>query len=200
MEKRILPEAGATESLRHGWRNNTRRSVAVVAVDQETPGYVPHGRSGLSRVVDFLAGGLLALGLAGTVLAFLPASLWLEVRSIQVLDSTAGVSPRMIVDRTVSQPFQGDWIVTVLEVTDEGYEPVCTAPGASDYDPENRLPNDLDLDWWTFPTQCRLDPGKYIVRTVWVIHAYPGIDKTVRAVSGIFTVSLEGDSNETSDS
>jgi len=143
----------------------------------------------MNRLMDIIVVLAMILILSAGIIYALPTSIWFEVRTTQVLDSTVGTSPRMIVDRNVNREFNGEWVVSVLRVVPNGFEPVCTATGSNLYLPTNQFPGDLSLDWWTWPTQCNLQEGEYVVRTVWTIHVFDRFEKTVRAVSNLFFIS-----------
>lgn len=121
----------------------------------------------------------------------LPSSIWLEVHRVQVDDTTHLESPRMEVVRRIKTPFKARWTVTVMREGARGYYTFCTAHGFNDYRPENELPDDMRLDWWTWPTQCRLPEGRYYVNTLWVLEI-PGFpEKEVRSRSNVFQVSRD---------
>lgn len=131
-------------------------------------------RAALSQRSLFLvAVGSVVAYVAG--LAAFPASFWFEVRNVRVADTVAGATPLMAIDREIRRPFEGEWTVTVLRKRQdgEGFFSFCTAKGAADYHPSNRLPQgpDLTLDWWIWPTKCPLPPGLYKIRTHWLITA-----------------------------
>lgn len=195
METRTQEENGGGQPLRSSWRNRLGGAIAVVAVDQTT-GLIRHNRyTAMNRLFDFILAVSAMFVLSAGIVYLLPASLWFEVRSTQVLDSHVGTAPRMIVDRTIVRPFAGDWVVTVLKVVDGGFESTCTATGSADYDPSNVYPTDMNLDWWTWPTQCNLQIGEYVVRTVWTVHVFDRFEKTVRTVSNLFQIAPEGTQN-----
>ena len=122
--------------------------------------------------------------------AITPASSYLDVRSVHVDDTTAGVPPKMRVERTINANFHGRWNVDVERMTPYGrFIQVCQAHGEGNYATDNDLPDDLDLDWWTYPVKCTPTmPGKYRVETVWVIELASGITKEVRIISNSFEV------------
>jgi len=122
------------------------------------------------------------------VTALWPASYWLQVDYVIVHDTVEGTPPRMSVSRTIKRPFLGSWLATVLERESGGFSAYCPAPGVNDYRPENVLPDDLDLNWWTFPKECDLPPGDYKVSTVWMIDPPLMPRKTIRVMSNVFTV------------
>lgn len=118
-----------------------------------------------------------------------PNSYWFEVAHVQIMDSTVGITPKMIVARSVIRPFRGRWIVTIKKVQDEtsSYYKECSSVGENDYRPETALPSNLDLNWWTFPVHCDLQAGTYIVDTSWKFHVL-FFERTVRAVSNVFVI------------
>lgn len=121
-----------------------------------------------------------------------PASHWLRVDRVQVIDAEAMTPPPMIVERQIRREFRATWIVTVMRRNALGFHVFCTARGENDYRPENVLPEDLDLDWWTWPVQCRLPPGSYYVNTVWTLHPAGYPPKEVRSTSNIFEIHPPG--------
>jgi hypothetical protein len=131
------------------------------------------------------------LGIVAAAIFFLtypPPSWILEVDGISVEDTPAGTTPVMRVDRTIHRDFAGEWTVTVMKKGQRGFYAFCTARGANDYRTDAELPDDLDLDWWTWPTKCALPAGTYKLKTLWVIHLPIFPDKEVRATSNVFEV------------
>ncbi len=119
----------------------------------------------------------------------MPASHWFEVRSVHVFDTFEGFPPKMAVDRTIHRPFQGDWIATVMRQESGGrFTTYCPAPGSSDYRPTASLPENLDLNWWTWPRKCDLPPGVYRINTLWVLNLPEDATKYVRVTSNEFKV------------
>ncbi len=122
--------------------------------------------------------------------SWVPAEFWFEVRSVYILDTVEGTSPAMDLDRVIRRPFNGRWIVTVMRKGPGGaFYTHCTASGTHDYRPENALPPDLDLDWWTWPRVCGLTPGIYRVHAAWFLRIDGWPTKSVRTTSNAFTVS-----------
>ena len=121
----------------------------------------------------------------------IPNSYWFTVARVHVMDSTVGTPPTMIVAREVMRPFRGHWIATVKKAEDEtktsAYYKECSSISESDYRPETVLPPKINLDWWTFPIKCDLQPGTYIVDTSWTFHVM-FFERTVRAVSNVFII------------
>ncbi len=164
--------------------------IAVVAV-RTTPfdSDVHRGSGVIRRYLDPLIGTVFGALLFWSLGTMIPTSIWYEVRSVQVLDTQEGVSPRMIVDRTIRMPVDMDWSVVVYRVTDDGYLSECRSTGHNEYDPSATLPPALDLDWWTFPVECKLKPGNFVVRTLWTLNLFGFLRKPIRAVSNVFTVT-----------
>lgn len=120
------------------------------------------------------------------VIKGLPASYWLTVTSVHVHDAPQGIAPRMSVIRTIHRDFSATWVAEVEQETSFGFVvmPECTAGMKQNYRIENKLPERLDLDWWTYPVKCRPKPGRYRVDTSWTLTT----GQTVRYASNIFTV------------
>lgn len=122
-----------------------------------------------------------------------PNSFWFEVGPIHVEDSEPGVSPKMIVARRINRPFYGNWAVNVKRASNalenDKYYSSCTSVGETYYRVGSDLPpaDKLDLNWWTFPRECYLDSGAYIVETAWT---FPGFfrNRTVINRSNVFTI------------
>lgn len=131
---------------------------------------------------------LLVVGAFIAYLAYPPAAWILEINSVHVDNAVAGVPPMMEVDRVIHQNFEGEWTATVMKKGTRGFYTYCTATGANDYRPDAELPDNLNLDWWTWPTTCVLPAGTYKVKTLWVIHLPMFPDKEVRNVSNVFEV------------
>lgn len=119
----------------------------------------------------------------------IPNSHWFEVSRVQVMDSTAGLSPTVIVARNISRPFRGSWVVTVKKIQDgtNFNSRNCSSSGINDYRPETILPSNIDLNWFTFPVDCDLQTGNYIVDVTWKFHVL-FFERTVRAVSNVFVI------------
>ena len=125
-----------------------------------------------------------------------PESRWFEVERVQVYDTIEGISPKMVVSRKVNRPFRGHWIVTVKKaenaLSDSGYYANCVASGESDYREETKLPppDKLNLNWWTYPRDCDLKAGTYIVSTSWTFDGFFKT-RTVTANSNFFVVKAQ---------
>jgi len=122
-------------------------------------------------------------------LVFAPPSLWFEVRSIHVDDSTVGTTPKMRVDRSIYRTVPMTAYVTVAKKWPSGFAIYCPIKERTQvYKQDAVLPDDLDLDWYTFGDECakKLPAGKYRLDITWVIHPPLFPDKLVRQVSNTF--------------
>lgn len=122
-----------------------------------------------------------------TVERYLPASIWFEVTEVRVYDARAGQTPLMAVERKVHRPFQASWIAEVERWDGDRFEiiPQCTGRGENNFAPDNTLPKSLDLRWWVYPADCRLETGQYRIETRWTLQG----GQQVRALSNIFAVT-----------
>jgi hypothetical protein len=135
---------------------------------------------------------ILLLATHHNFLRFIPAGQWLEVPvdGIHVHDTVEGAPAPMDVQRTIHKPFFADWVVTVMRQLEDGeFTTFCTARGVNDYAVDAQLPDELNLDWWTWPVECDPPAGSYQVRTAWSLQLQGGIEKTIRRRSNVFTVS-----------
>lgn len=119
----------------------------------------------------------------------MPASHWFRVDRVEVRDAPAMTPPPMVVERQILRPFRATWVVTVMREGSSGFYTFCTARGENDYLPDNALPDSMTLDWWTWPHQCHLPPGRYMVNTVWSLHPAGYPTKEVRIRSNAFTMN-----------
>lgn len=140
----------------------------------------------------------LAIVLVGWVAAFaisaydrlLPATSYIDVKSVFVSDTVVDVPPAMEVDRVIHRDFTGTWRVEVEKLQKENrYSLFCSASGESNYSQENDLPSELNLDWWTYPEKCTPSvPGEYRLETVWSVNVSENLQKRLRVVSNTFRV------------
>lgn len=119
---------------------------------------------------------------------YMSASSWFEVRSVFVSDTVVGVPAKITVDRSINQPFIGEWTVTIRQLNERGYAAFCSATGQVRYSPGAVIPPNADLDWWTWPTKCNLPAGRYHVDTAWQIELAPDVIKIVTNRSNEFEV------------
>jgi hypothetical protein len=135
----------------------------------------------------------------GVVIAFLaalaltqlaPASLWFEVRSVEVLDSVTDATPVMVIDRIIHRDFSGTYTVDVEKLQPSGrFTVVCSARNSTNYRADAELPDPVTLDWWTWPVNCQIGPGQYRVETRWRIEPDFFPDKQVEFISNVFSVT-----------
>lgn len=119
-----------------------------------------------------------------------PAEAYLDVISVTVDDAPVGQVPKMHVDRVIKQNFVGRWVAEVEIISSQSafiYQ--CGSFGEATYNIENKLPEPLTLDFWTWPIKCTPTvPGSYRVETTWTIQLPGGLEKYVHKVSNIFTI------------
>jgi len=137
----------------------------------------------------FIFAGWAGIVLFAAISAAIPASEWMEVRSVHVEDSVAGANPQMQVDRTIKSDFVGNWLVEVERDYGAGFGLFCSARGEAAYRQDAVLPTPLYLDWWTYPVKCILPAGRYRVETTWTISPELVPTKTVRSLSNVFNVT-----------
>jgi hypothetical protein len=125
-----------------------------------------------------------------------PMSRYYDLRAINVFDTTEGVSPFIIVDRTIARDFRGRYEVDILRV--EGSEfTAWWACGShvSDwrwYREEAELPQDLTLDWWMgIPPNlpCHLSVGTYKIVTTIYAQGLFGVELSATLDSNLFKVA-----------
>jgi hypothetical protein len=121
-----------------------------------------------------------------------PVTNWLQVKSIAVHDSEEGQPVVLSVDRTIRQPFIGEWSATVRQSTPEGFVIQCSATGKGHYSPSAVLPKPLTLDWWTMPVRCALPPGRYRLETLWTVQPQGYPEKNLLVTSNFFTIHARG--------
>lgn len=118
-----------------------------------------------------------------------PASWWFRVDRVFVHDAVAGSTPLMEVERAIVRPFRGRWIATIMRGGSRGFYAYCTARGQNDYRPDAMLPDTVDLNWWTWPVECKLPEGTYRLNTLWTIQSPLVPDKEVRITSNVFVIA-----------
>ena len=122
--------------------------------------------------------------------ATLPASWWFDAGTVHVSDARPGECPAMDFDRTIERDFRAEWVVTIMKQRIDGrFTTYGTYTGGNDYRPENVLPDDLNLCWWTWEDDLRLMGGAYKVNTLWVLDVDGG-EREIRRSSNAFRVGL----------
>jgi hypothetical protein len=112
------------------------------------------------------------------------------VRGVTVEDAQEGEQPSVVYDRTVVRPFRAKWIAGVFSLPDQdgiNYG-VCNGSGDAEYKPDVKLPPAVTLKWF-IERDCKLEPGRYVLKTTWEIKLDHGINKYVRATSNVFEIS-----------
>lgn len=118
--------------------------------------------------------------------SIVPNSHFMEIKTMIVNDTRTGVSPILVVERSIKQEFVAEWTVTVREVSDAGLSVVCVGRGRSHISPKTLLPNPISLDWWIGHNTCNLTPGRYRMDTSWEIIGET--NRVIRSNSNIFQV------------
>jgi len=137
---------------------------------------------------SFVVAGALLL-LTALLIQVWPASFWFDVRSVRVFDSEAGQPVIMAVDRVINRDFRGEWIASIRTMKNGKWVPFCVARGSTNYSTDSTYPDPLTLRWWTHPDCHPLPPGKYLMRTTWVIKGESFLpDKIAQADSNIFEI------------
>ena len=121
-----------------------------------------------------------------------PASWWMTVTSVEVVGNPREGKPiRMVVDRKIKRNFVARWDIAVRVAVGSEWEVECTADGTTDYRPTSRLPDDLDLAWWTNGKCPALVAGAYQISTVWTIQRiWPLPPRKIKVVSRPFSVGI----------
>lgn len=105
----------------------------------------------------------------------LPASHWFEVNKFEVHDAIEGQPVIIDYDRTIARDFWADWRVEVTRIDGADVSQVCsTVWQREDYEPGNRLPVPVDLEWLAYvqPKCFNLAPGDYRVSVTWLINPF----------------------------
>jgi hypothetical protein len=132
---------------------------------------------------------LVAFGLLWGGITFWPVSWWLKVQSVQVSDAIEGEAPKMQVARVIKRPFIANWRVELEMMTDDGFVLIQSAEGHGRYAIDNRLPVNLDLDWWTHPKVMRPQPGQYRLETCWTLIIAGQLHSPLCVQSNTFTIT-----------
>jgi hypothetical protein len=149
-----------------------------------------------SIVIGVLVGLILfAWGLPTLGALLISPKRYLDVTSVTVSDSTAGVPPAIMPNRRIVRDFTGEWSVYVRALSEDGYTfGYCLAHSvrAGRYYADSGPVLDRDMDWWmAIPPNapCPWEPGRYLVRTEWTILLPLGIRLRVENQSNVFTVT-----------
>lgn len=133
--------------------------------------------------------GFGAFAILWLAITFAPLSLWFTVDRVTVMDAPFGTAPKMQVSRTIHRPFVAAWRVELEQKTDDGFTLISTATGEGRYAIDNRLPADLDLDWWTYPKVMRPQPGEYRLETCWSLILWGTAHRPLCVASNTFTIT-----------
>lgn len=129
----------------------------------------------LVRSIDVFSMLVIVVFVGWIGLNLVPASLWLEVRSVGVEDSTYGQPIIMHVDRHVYRPFEGEYNVELRRVASR--EVACNGINAIEYDADAMLPDPLTFKWWAYGLpgcDYPIAAGQYFIVTCWnIFHHIP---------------------------
>ena len=144
---------------------------------------------------------ILAVFVAGPMLIpfVLPMSYFYELRSVTVSDADFGVSPNVIVDRTVHRDFSGRFEIEIMKAEDSEFS-VYWACGEHDsdwrtYRDEAAFPPNMNLDWWMgIPPNraCVLPPGTYKIISTIYAQGWLGAILRTTTDSNVFVVRAPG--------
>lgn len=120
----------------------------------------------------------------------LPASWWFQPGPIIISDAAMNECPALSFDRDINRPFHAEWVVTIMrQRPGGGFSTYKTFRGENDYRPENNLPDDPELCWWSWVDELNLPAGKYRVHTLWVLNLTHGGERQVRRSSNVFQIT-----------
>lgn len=155
----------------------------------------------MKRCLPALAGVFLGTLLTWSVVpalgevlhSLVPASRWLEVKSVRVGNVRVGESPQVQVERLIHRSVNAGWTVTLHKVMPEGLEHVCARSGNTDFHVSSITPKTTKLNWWmNVPVNppCNPEaPGTYVVTMVWTLQANGFPPKIARRMSNKFEVT-----------
>lgn len=150
------------------------------------------------------AGGMLAIlaiFVAGPALVpiVVPMSRYYDLRSVTVADTVHGISPRVIVDRTIRRDFRGRFEIEIMRA--EGSE-FSAFWSCGDHDSEWRIyrdetmfPAGMDLNWWMgIPPNpyCDLPEGTYKIISTIYAQGWLGAVLSTTVDSNVFVVGEVG--------
>lgn len=141
---------------------------------------------------------ILVMFVAGPALVphLVPMSRYYELRSVTIANTTVGVSPHILVDRTIHENFRGRFEIEIMRAEGSTFSAwwVC-GPHSSNYRTyrsEAAIPADATLDWWLeIPPNraCTFPPGAYkIVTTVYAVGPL-GAELSTTTESNVFEVT-----------
>lgn len=117
-----------------------------------------------------------------------PVTEFLQVVELRIPDHEVGDNPQIKYQRNILQPFRGFWVAEIQKRSGSGVETICYGPGAANYDPNDRLPDDLRLEW-IMAKDCNVPAGEYRIEVGWDIIAEGYPLKQLSYFSNWFTVT-----------
>lgn len=112
------------------------------------------------------------------------------IANVKRIDAAPTTERTITVDVTTGSPAEPDTAITTQlrsAVTETPYSITCTATSRNSYKVGTDMPPDLTLNWWTFPVECNLPVGTYVVETEWTFTTL-FMDRTVEATSNVFQI------------
>lgn len=123
------------------------------------------------------------------VAAWIPASWWLTIHTLEVSDAYEGQPIVVSYDRTFHRQVRGSWVAVVYREGGQGrfYAYCAPARGSSIYHPDIGVPDTMSLGW-LFQMTCPVRPGRYFLRVTYYLEPVFLPEKSVTATSNVFTV------------
>jgi len=123
----------------------------------------------------------------------LPASEWFEARVV-VPDHIEGDNPRINYYRNIKRYQRGEWYARVESVAAENI--ICQGSGNGLYTETDGFelypnPDKMTLNYY-MGKPCNLKPGKYRIRTSWLMRDEAGLTKAPKNISQPFTIKPFG--------
>ena len=145
-------------------------------------------KKSLLRILDI--SGFIGLGILAVVSY---QKLWqvpdryMTVQQVHVDDSVHHDEIDLLYDRAVLRSFGANWKAKVYS-TDDLTKVVCEGGAFHYYEPSDVV-SDVTLEWF-IGRKCNLDPGKYVMKTAWVVVNASNV--VITNTSNVFTVYQKG--------
>lgn len=128
--------------------------------------------------------------------SIIPASWYVNVRAVTVLDGPAGEAPGMLIDRTIHRTFRAQRVVDIHRILDDGVvAPHCARQvvGGVPFAPADGIITLTLDDWADIPpnAECEWEAGQYQVTTEWGVNLWWGMMPRLRVTSNVFTLWAE---------
>jgi hypothetical protein len=136
--------------------------------------------------------GWLLIFMVSAVGNAIPASYWIDYRSVMVEDVAYGQMPRVTVDRDIKRSVSGDWWAQLEKYQDNGWSFYCIGNGHANYR-EGNVPKagGIPLNEWMNEPLCItvLPVGEYRLNVIWELHPDGIKTKRINIVSNTFKVN-----------